>query len=291
VPELGDAQFLGEPMQRNTAPCIAWATSLIHRRDPKAVVAVLPSDHHVADRTGFAETVARAVDSALSGVITTIGIKPQRPETGYGYIEGGEAISGGVHRVVRFVEKPNLSLAEAYVASGRYYWNSGMFFFTARAMLDAIADQMPEIAEGLIRIERAAERGPDVEREETERVFREWPGISIDYGVMEKVGALNVVPGDFGWSDVGDWQSVWELGEKDKDGNVAPDHALLIESRSNLVRDLRTEQRPRSVVLVGVEDLCVIETDDALLVIRMDRAQKTRLAVDELALRGENDRL
>jgi len=291
LPWLESKAFLGEPVARNTAACIGWATSIVARSDPDALVMVLPSDHHIGDEPAFHAALERALASAESA-ITTIGIEPSRPETGYGYIEAGEELAAGVRRVVRFVEKPDRARAESYLASGRHYWNSGMFFFRADEMLAAISEHLPELASGLERIERAAKAGGSAEQTETEAVFEALTSTSIDYGIMEKVAKLHVIPASFGWSDLGSWQSAWELSPKDEAGNSNTPDGILIDARSNLVRDLRTTgQSGRVIALVGVNDLCVVETDDALLVIPRDRAQDVRLIIEELARRGRRELL
>jgi mannose-1-phosphate guanylyltransferase len=281
---------VAEPVPRNTAPCIGWGTAIAMRRDPEAIVMALPSDHHVRDEEAFRQAVTRAVRSAESGPITTIGIKPSRPETGFGHIEGSDEIAPGVRKAVRFVEKPDRARAEEYVRSGRYFWNSGMFFFRASAMMEAIAQFLPELGAGLGRIEAAARKGAEAEAAETSAVFPTLPSISIDYGVMEKVALLHVVPAEFGWSDVGSWLAAWELGQKDAQGNVADKGSVLVDAAGNLVRILGTT-RGKAVALVGVKDLCVIETDDAILVIPRERAQDVRAVVEELGRRGEKDKL
>ena len=252
---------------------------------------VLPSDHHIGDEPAFRAALERALVSAEAGAITTIGIEPTRPETGFGYIEAGDSVGDGVRRVVRFVEKPDRQRAEEYLESGRYFWNSGMFFFRASTMLEAIARHMPGLSAGIARIEAASARGADAEEAETHAVFEAAEATSIDYGIMEKESGLNVVPASFGWSDLGSWQSAWELSDKDADGNAAPANAVLEDARGNLVRDLGTHARNRVVALVGVQDLCVIETDDALLVIPRERAQDVRNVVQALQQRGKTDKL
>jgi mannose-1-phosphate guanylyltransferase len=281
---------VAEPTPRNTAPCIGWGAAIALRRDPSAIVMALPSDHHVRDEAAFREAVARAVRSAESGPITTIGIAPSRPETGFGHIEASDEIAPGVRRAVRFVEKPDRARAEEYMRSGRYFWNSGMFFFRASVMMEAIAEYLPELGAGLGKIEAAARNGVQAEAAETHAVFPTLPNISIDYGVMEKVPLLHVVPAEFGWSDVGSWLAAWELGEKDEHGNVASEATVLVDSAGTLVRDLGTGQR-KVIALVGVKDVCVIETDDALLVIARDRAQDVRKVVEELERKGAKDKL
>ena len=281
---------VAEPVPRNTAPCIGWGAAIALRRDPAAVVMALPSDHHVRDEGAFREAVNRAVRSAETGPITTIGIAPSRPETGFGHIEASDEISPGVRRAVRFVEKPDRARAEEYVRSGRYFWNSGMFFFRASAMMEAIAEFLPDLGAGLGRIEAAARRGAEAEAAETRAVFPTLPNISIDYGVMEKVPLLHIVPAEFGWSDVGSWLAAWELGKKDEHGNVADAGAVLVDSAGTLVQDLGKGHK-KAIALVGVNDVFVIETDDALLVIAKDRAQDVRKVVEELERRGAKDKL
>jgi mannose-1-phosphate guanylyltransferase len=291
LPWLPEESFLGEPAARNTAACIGWATAIIRRRDPNAMVMVLPSDHHVTDEDSYIEALTRAVQASAEGIITTIGIEPTRPETGYGYIEKGACVAEGVHRVARFVEKPDRARAEGYQKSGRYLWNSGMFFFRSGTMMSAIARHMKPLDEGVRRIETAALESPASEVAITREVFDKLPSVSIDYGVMEKEETLNVVPGRFGWSDLGSWQSAWELASRDEDGNAIDPGCLVLDGRNNLVRTVHDQPSGRIVVAIGVDDLCVVDTDDAILVIPRARAQDVRLAVEALKARGETDRL
>ncbi len=288
LPWFPESSFLAEPVPRNTAACIGWASAIIKRRDPDALIAALPSDQLMDDEPAFRAAVARAFHIAESGTIVTMGIQPNRPETGYGYIELGSKLSAGVRRVARFVEKPTREVAEGYLASGNYLWNAGMFFFRAQSMLDAIATHMPDLAEGLERIEAAAKVGSEAERAATNAVFQDLESISIDYGIMEKVRELAVIPADVGWSDLGSWHTVWELGSKDAQGNVASDSAVLVDSQNNLIEDLRTVPGGKRIIaLVGLHDLCVVETDDALLIIPRERCQDVREVVDALKRRGD----
>lgn len=310
LPELPEHGFLLEPVPRNTAPCIAWAASVVARADPDAVLMVLPSDHHIADVERFRATLRAAIASARGGTITTVGIRPTRPETGFGYIEiEGEAQEGKAQRGLKFVEKPDAARAAAYVAGGRHLWNAGMFFFRAKDMLSAIERHQPAIAAGLRVLDQAAGRGEEEQALAT--VFPAMPSISIDHGVMDHLAELAVVPGDFGWSDVGSFQAAWELAHKDGSGNAAPAGAVILDGKGNYVLDLRGGESggaggeassggggaaatgtrgavgKRVIALVGVDDLVVVETDDALLVTRRDRAQDVKLVVDELKKRGE----
>ncbi|MCC6899024.1 MAG: mannose-1-phosphate guanylyltransferase [Polyangiaceae bacterium] len=285
---LPDSSFLGEPVAKNTAPCIAWATWEVLARDPDAVIMVLPSDQHVGDPESFRRALTTAVETARGGVITTIGLEPTRPETGYGYIEAGGERGPGVRRVERFVEKPDRARAEQYLASGRHFWNSGMFFFRADAMASAVRRHLPDVAAALDAIATL----PVGERARaTASAFEAFPSVSIDYAVMEKADELAVVVASFGWSDLGSWETAWELADKDDRDNAAPPEAVLIEARGNLVRDLRSDGRRRVIALVGVEGLCVVETDDALLVLPREQAQDVRKVVEELQRRGSSERV
>jgi mannose-1-phosphate guanylyltransferase len=286
LPQLGPDGFIAEPIARNTAPCIAWGAQVIARRDPEAVVMVLPSDHHIEDEPEFRRILSLALDSAARGNITTVGIKPTRPETGYGYIEVGVERSSGVHAVQRFVEKPDLATAQGYVDSGKYVWNSGMFFFRAVDMLRAVEEHLPAVHAGLQVIAEGAKLGPEAEREATKRAFASMPSISIDHGIMEKVKDLAVVPGSFGWSDLGSWHTVWELGKRDHADNVGPSDSVFIDAHRNLIEDLRTTKKTRTVAVLGISDLCIVETDDAVLIMPRERAQDVRAVVDEVTRRG-----
>jgi mannose-1-phosphate guanylyltransferase len=280
IPELRRDQMLVEPVARNTAPCIGWGAATIARRDPEGVVLVLPSDHHIADRPAFLAALELAIASAREGRITTLGIQPTRAETGYGYIEVASP-EGAVRDVVRFVEKPSREIAEAYVASGKHLWNGGMFVFRAKDMLAAIRAHRPALADGLDAIDRAAAEGREAEA--VREIFGTLPAVSIDVGVMEKVSGLRVVPADIGWSDVGSWEAAWELATRDERGNAAKADALFVDACGNLVVDLRTAApKPRVIALVGIDDLVVVETDDALLVVSRERSQDVKKVVDEL---------
>lgn len=290
LPQLPASSFLGEPMAKNTAPCIGWAAAIAHRRDPEAVVMVLPSDQYVGDEAAFVAALEAALTSARDGVITTIGVRPERPETGYGYIEVGADVAPGVAQVARFVEKPDLPTATQYVQSGRYVWNSGMFFFRAADMLAALRRHAPEIATGLDDIEQAALQGEAQEQKATTKAFAAFPSISIDYAVMEHAERLHVVSASFGWSDLGSWQSAWELSSKDAADNVAEPNTILVDTRGNIVRTLGNAAG-KVVALVGVNDLVVVDTGDALLVMPRSRSQDVRAVVDALKARGRPDLL
>jgi len=287
---LPETSFLAEPRPRNTAPCIAWASALSARRDPDALVMVLPSDQYAADEAQFRAVIERAVAAAAEGPITTVGIVPTRPETGYGYIEVGEARANGAHRVARFVEKPDAATALSYLESGRYLWNSGMFFFQARRMVDAVRRHLPELAAG---VDRVVEAPTGQESAAVAALFESAAAVSIDYGVMEREEDLSVVPGAFGWNDLGSWESAWEVADKDPAGNVGSAETVFVDSSGNLVADLGTasaQERRKVIALVGVHDLCVVDTGDALLVMKRERSQDVREVVAELQRRDLQDR-
>lgn len=286
LPQVPRANLLAEPVARNTAPCIGWAVSTIARTQPDALVMVLPSDHYITRDEEFLRVIGRALEGAKAGYLTTIGIVPTRPETGYGYVEVGGELQPELREVVRFVEKPDRARAEAYLAGKKHLWNAGMFFFRAGAMLEAIGTHLPDLASGLRKIDAAAAKGD--EARELAATFPGLPSVSIDTGVMEKAKRIAVVPGDFGWNDLGSWESAWELAPKDDAGNALPAGAVAVGARGNLVRDLTTGSGPKKVyALVGVSDLVVVETDDAVLVIPRERSQDVRAVVQALKTRGD----
>jgi mannose-1-phosphate guanylyltransferase len=289
LPQVARDHMLAEPTARNTAPAIAWASATIARADPDAVVVVLPADHFIGDEAAFLDVLARAIRSAEDGWLTAIGIVPTRPETGYGYIELGEPVAEGVLAASRFVEKPSRERAEAFLLGGKHLWNAGMFFFRASAMRAAIEEHLPALAAGLDRIEAEAAFGREAEA--LADVFPTLPSISIDHGVMEKAQRIAVVPGRFGWNDVGSWQVTWEMSDRDPNGNAVPTGSIAVDAKNNLVVDLTGNAASKRWALVGVNDLVVVETNDAVLVIPRERAQDVRSVVEALAARGEDDKL
>jgi mannose-1-phosphate guanylyltransferase len=289
LPDVPRAHILVEPAARNTAAAIGWASATIARADAEAIVCVFPADHFIADEPRFRDVLARAIAAAEGGSIATIGIVPTRPETGYGYIEVGGPVSEGVNAVARFVEKPDRERAARFVAGGKHLWNAGMFFFRASAMRAAIAKHLPALATGLDRLDAAAARGEEAKA--LVEIFPGLPSISIDHGVLENADELAVVPGSFGWNDIGSWEVAWELAPKDPAGNVMPEGTVTVDAANNLVRDLTSKPGAKRFALVGVKDLVLVETDDAILVIPRDRAQDVRRVVEELQKRGEDERV
>ncbi len=266
-----------EPVGRNTAPAIA-AAALIARADPQhedgdPLLLVLPSDHVVRDDVAFRAAVIAAMPAAEAGALVTFGIVPQAPETGFGYIhaETGE----GVRKVLRFVEKPDAATAQRYLDEGGYYWNSGMFLFRASRFLEELAKYRPDI---LAAARAACEHlDPDGEFLRLDRdAFAASPSESIDYAVMEKTDAAMVLPVDIGWNDVGSWSALWDVSEQDADGNAHHGDVIAIDSRNSYA------YAQRLVALVGVDDLIVVETDDAVLVAAKDKVQEVKQVVARL---------
>jgi mannose-1-phosphate guanylyltransferase len=263
----------------------------VSARDPRGLVAMLPADHHIARPKAFREAVATAGELAAQGAIATIGIRPSRPETGYGYLQLGPRLPARrkakarvtAHRVERFVEKPDVVTAARYLADGGYLWNSGIFVFRADVILEEIRRAMPVLGEQLDVIQASLET-PAYART-LRRVFPDCPSISIDYGVMEKSKRIAVVPAEFGWSDVGSFAALADVRPTDHVGNVAEGDALVIDGRNNVV----VANGSRPVAVVGMEDVIVVDAGDAVLVCRRDRAQDVRKAVDELSRRGRDE--
>ncbi len=273
APSLPAGNIVIEPKARNTAPCIGLGALEILRRDPAGVMAVLPSDQWIRDVDGFRSSLERALDVARSGAIVTIGIVPTHPETGFGYLELGDETERGARIVDRFVEKPDLPTARQYLAGNRHLWNSGMFFFAAKRLLEAVRRHMPELGDILHTLERAPERADEL--------YPQAPSVSIDYGVMEKLprGEVFCVPGDFGWNDVGSWSALGELRPHDDAHNtIATQNAVAVDARGNILYG----DGKRVIAAVGVEDLVIVSTDDAVLVMPKSRAQDVREVVKAL---------
>lgn len=283
LPEIPPENFLLEPEGRNTAPCIGWAALHLAKRNEHAVMAVLPSDHLIADPQGFRRILAAAADWARRGDhLVTLSIRPDRPETGFGYIEVGtqcgEAGSLPVLRVLRFREKPDLATAEQFLKMGNFFWNSGIFVWKASTLLDALSQYLPEVLQGLKRMEEAQAKGDGAA---ARQAFLDLPSISIDYGVLERAREVYTFLGDFGWNDVGSWASVYELSPKDASGNACSPETLTLDASGCLV-----DAPGRLVALVGVRDLVVVDGGDALLVCRRDDSQRVREVVETLKKTG-----
>jgi mannose-1-phosphate guanylyltransferase len=279
VKGLPKANLLVEPVARNTAPAIALAALTVAARDPEGVLVVLPSDHHVADPKGFRQTLAEAARVAAQGHLVTLGITPSRPETGYGYIQLGEALPDGGRQVKAFREKPDAETARRYVESGEFLWNAGIFLFRADTILAAFAEHMPEMSKGLEALRESV--GKRTHAAVLKRVFPKLPSVSIDYGVMEKAKNLAVLPGDFGWSDVGSFSAIPEVRPADAHGNVVSGpEAVLVDCQGCVVL---ADKRP--LALVGLTDMVVVDSGDAVLVVPKDKSQDVRKVVEALKAR------
>lgn len=278
--KLPPGNVVVEPVARNTAPAIALAAAHVAAKDPAGILAVLPSDHHVADVPGFKRVLAAAAAVAEGGHLVTIGIKPSRPETGYGYIRVGEPLTGEARKVQAFVEKPDLETAKRYVESGEYLWNGGIFLFRADAILAAFREHMPELWKGLEKIQAAV--GKRTYAGVLAKVFPKLPSTSIDYGVMEKASNIAVVPGDFGWSDVGSFAALPEVRKADEKGNIVSGKgAVVVDCEGCVV--LATDDRPLAVV--GMKDVVAVDAGDAVLVVPREKSQEVRKVVEALKAR------
>jgi len=290
-PDVPEQNFVVEPVPRNTAPCIAVTARRCLDRDPDAIIAVLPSDHFMADRPMFLEVMEAAVAQAAHGKIVTLGITPTHPETGYGYIRFGEFEHDPDHpesrhrarHIQAFVEKPDHQTALSYLKTGRYLWNSGIFLFRADAILEKVRAHLPGLAEG---VEALARLGSEPDDEEASaRLWAEMPDISIDYGVMEKAEGLVVIPASFGWSDVGSWRALSAF-PTDEEENFSYGRVLALDSRGNVLYSTHG-----LLAALGLQNMVVVVTRGAVLVCPADRTQDVKHLVEELRKRHLNEYL
>ena len=281
IPELSDAQILAEPSRKNTAPCIAFAAYKLAKMDPDAVMVISPADHVILKEVAFRETLQTAIDhAASSGHLVTIGIKPSRPDSGYGYIQfhrQGHYEDDMIREVKTFTEKPDVELALQFLQSGDFYWNSGMFVWKVSSIIQAFKELMPDMA--LLFDEHADEFNTPQETEAIKSIYNQCQNISIDYGIMEKASNVDVVLGDFGWSDLGTWGSLYEQLDKDGDSNVklggeirtyGTNHSIILTNNNRLA------------VIQGLTNYIVIDTDDVLLICQKDEEQKIKQFVQDL---------
>jgi mannose-1-phosphate guanylyltransferase len=287
LPEVPKRQIISEPAQRNTAPAIGAAAHILHSIDPDAVMGVFPSDHVVGKPAGYRTVVKAALKGAAGGRMMVVGIEPRWAETGYGYLEFPRGTAAGGRDPVeirKFHEKPPLAKAKKYVAAGNFYWNSGMFFWPAALILDELRRHLPKTASILASLPAFGGRRF---ADGFERCFPLCENISIDFAVLEKTGKVSGIPaGDFGWNDVGSWNAVYELLPRDAHGNVVIHDSVLVDSHNNFV-----DARGKIVALLGVSDLIVVDTPDALLVAARDRAQGVGEILKHLENRKREDLL
>ena len=282
------AQVLVEPLGRNTAAAIGLAAIHIQQQDPEAVMVVMPADHWIERPAAFVTLLQSAMRLAQAGALVTLGIVPDHPETGYGYIHRGKKLVDyhsasqedvEAYQVEGFVEKPDLQKAQEYLASGTYYWNGGIFLWQAATILAAIATHMPALSAGLQKIAQNLDRNTSAET--IAAVYQRLEPVSIDYGVLEKSSHIVVLPADMGWSDLGEWTAIHRLLPRDARGNSLGDNVIDIESENSFVYG-----SGRAIATIGLKNTVVIDTDDALLICSQDRTQEVKAVVQQLQTRG-----
>ncbi len=282
LPEVPPDNILGEPVGRNSAPAVALAAARIAHTDPEAVVVATPADSYIGDAFTYRDYVGTAAEAAGEDLIVVLGVMPSHPDTGYGYIQRGERLkkpSSGVYRVARFTEKPDEKTAERYLAHGGYYWNMGQFIFQAGHFMERCAVHLPEVAEGMRKLAAA----DDPTGELMEKVYEDLPSISMDYGIAEQEEDMAVVPTALEWSDVGHWRAIKDIARRRGLLDVHPENHIAVNSENCFVM----AGSGRLVVTVGVEGYIIVDTDDALLVVREDAAQDVRDALEEIERRGK----
>jgi len=282
--DVKDATIVLEPLARNTAPAIALGALSALQRDPDATLLVLPADHLIGDTAAFVDGVTQALPLAAQGWLVTFGIRPDRAETGFGYIRRAEAIDGHGFRVEQFVEKPDLATAASYLADGGYDWNSGMFLFKAARYLEELDAHAPAMLAAVREAHAKASVDLDFVRIDRD-AFAQAPDKSIDYAVMEQTRRAAVIPVSCAWSDIGSWSALWLTGDKDADGNLCEGDTMAVDTRHSL---LRSHER-HLLATVGVDDLIVVTTPDATLVAHRDAAQDVKKIVERLKAAGRSE--
>ncbi len=287
LPDIPEENIIGEPVAKNTAPCIGAAAAIIKDRDPDSSMMVLPSDHYIRDEEKYQGILETALQKAeKDSCLLTIGIKPHRPETGYGYIqtdeESSEIVAGNpVCLVKTFAEKPDLPTAVTFLESGDFYWNSGIFIWSTNAILDAFKTHMPLTYREIEKFRKSYPKDSD---KALNTFFHAVSSISIDYGIMEKADAVHVIPAEFGWNDVGSWMAIYELAEKGEHGNVTEaSKPVLFENSQNCYVSSRGE---KMIAVIGMQGVGVVETDDSIMICRLDSAQQVKQLVDKIDERG-----
>lgn len=286
IPELKEEQVLCEPMRRNTAPCIAYASYKINKMNPNAKIVVTPADHLVTNEAEFQRVISQGFDFvADNNKLLTIGIRPSRPETGYGYIQHDKQNAQGEFKCVKtFTEKPNRELAEAFVKSGEFFWNSGIFVWSAKAIIEAFTNHLPEM--NMMFREGIPVYGTDDEREFIHNLYTDCMSISIDYGIMEKAENVYVIAADFGWSDIGTWGSLYNYSQLDENRNCLLNGKAMIYNTQNSIINIPEH---KVAVIDGLDGFLVIDTPERLLICRMEREQSIRNYVDDINFRFGED--
>jgi len=280
LPFLKSENLIIEPKGKNTAPCIGLSAVILKQNDPEAVMAVLPADHRINNEDHFRNVLSAAeVTASKRDCLVTIGIHPTFPSTGYGYIQVNGKVDEinkiDVFKVKTFAEKPDLITAQRFLDSGDFLWNSGMFVWKVSAILKEIEESLPELYDGLMEIEKYL--GTEFQHEVIKKVYCQIKSISIDYGVMEQSDNVYVLKGEFDWNDVGSWEEIYKISPHDEENNVIIGNHFIKDTKRCLI-----DSHNRFIATLGVEDLIIIDTDDALLVCRKDMAQNVKELVDAM---------
>ncbi len=281
IPEIDENQILQEPFKRDTAPCINYVSQKIFLKNKDATIIVSPSDHIILKEIAFIKTLNKAVNFVSNNeVLLTLGIKPLNPNTGYGYIQYNEEIENdGTYKVKAFTEKPNKELAEKFIESGDFLWNSGTFIWKASTILKSLENLLPSIYENIFAIKD--DFYTEKEAESLKKAYSSCKSISIDYGILEKAENTFVIPADIGWSDIGTWNSLYNVYEKDYLGNAVNGNVQIFDSADNMIMG----SSKKMIVLNGVRNLCVVDTDDVLLITTRDREQEIKKITTDLKLK------
>lgn len=283
LPELEDHQILSEPNRKNTAPCIAYAGYKIHSIDPNASMIITPADHLIQQENKFFKAIKKALSAANEpGRLVTLGVKPNRPETGYGYIQYVEGSGKDALKVKTFTEKPNIKLAKAFLESGDFVWNSGIFIWKCTSLIQAMERHMPDLAE--VFQEGSEHFGTEQEGEFITKAYLQFKNISVDYALMEKSSEVFVILSDFAWSDLGSWQSLHEMRKQDKEGNVIEGQAMLYDTRESYIKS----ETGKLIVVDGLENYLVNDTDNVLLICPLDSEKRFRQYVSNARKKGED---
>ena len=287
LPGIADRQILGEPVMRNTAPCIAYACHKINMLDPNASIVVAPSDHLILNTEGFIKDITNSLEAASrNNCLITLGIKPSRPDTGYGYIQfTDKTLDNDFHKVKTFTEKPNTELAKTFVQSGEFLWNAGIFVWSAKSIIKAFEQYLPEMND----IFKDGEGVYNTKEEHAfiQNAYYQCTNISIDYGIMEKADNVYILPTDFGWSDLGTWASVYELADKDYLGNaVIPSDKVIMYDSSNCMVNV---PKGKLVILQGLDDYIVVEDNNTLMICHKDKEQGVKQIVADVKSRFGTD--
>jgi mannose-1-phosphate guanylyltransferase len=280
LPDMADNQILTEPVMRNTAPCVAYGCFKIQSINPDAAIVVAPSDHLILDEPGFVATIEKSLETATKHqCLVTLGIKPSRPDTGYGYIQYTDTIiDGDFHKVKTFTEKPTLEIAKTFIQSGDFLWNAGIFVWSAAAIVNSFEQHLPDMNE--IFADARPHYNTENEKDHVNKAYMQCTNISIDYGIMEKADNVYVLPSEFGWSDLGTWASIYDLADKDYVGNaVIPSEKVIMYDSSNCMVNVPDD---KLVILQGLHDFIVVESNNTLLICPRDQEQNVKKVVADV---------